>query len=151
MFLHLKSIAALCFAAIALIQNPTSKSLDAADTAEVTRLETVWNDAYIRGDAEALENLCADDLIVTMTNMQVFNKASSIGILRSGKVKFKRYETSDLRIRVYENAAVVTGKLRRTRIAQGRETDDNWRFTKLYVRSAGKWQVVAWHASTNEL
>lgn len=150
MLLHLKCVAAMWIVATALIQEPTSKSRDSADTTEISRLETVWNDAYVRGDADALERLCSDDLIVTMTNMQVLNKTTSIGILRSGRVRFQRYETSDLRIRVYDNAAVVTGRLQRTRNAQGKQMDDNWRFTKLYVRSAGRWQVVAWHASTVE-
>ena len=29
----------------------------------------------------------------------------------------------------------------------GREIQDDWRFTKVYVRGSDKWQVVAWHAS----
>ncbi len=84
-----------------------------------------------------------------MTDMQVLTKAGAIRILGSGKVRFKRYETSDIRIRVYDNAAVVTGRLQRTREAQGREMNDDWRFTKVYIRRNGRWQVVAWHASTN--
>jgi hypothetical protein len=81
--------------------------------------------------------------------MAVLTKAQSIGLLRSGHLKFPRYETSDIRIRVYNDAAVVTGRLQRTRTVNGNNVDDNWRFTKMYVRRSGKWQVVAWHASTN--
>jgi len=124
---------------------------DSNDVKELTRLETVWNEAYVRGDATALESLCADDLIATMTDMQILNKAQSLGILRSGRVKFQRYETSDLRIRVYDNAAVVTGRLERTRLTSAGEATDGWRFTKVYVRHDKQWQVVAWHASTNAL
>ena len=122
---------------------------DSNDVKELTRLETVWNEAYVRGDATALESLCADDLIATMTDMQILNKAQSLGILRSGRVKFQRYETSDLRIRVYDNAAVVTGRLERTRMTNAGAANDSWRFTKVYIRHENKWQVVAWHASTN--
>ncbi|HEY3137220.1 MAG TPA: nuclear transport factor 2 family protein [Blastocatellia bacterium] len=121
---------------------------ESADVAELTRLERVWNEAYVRGDADALDRLLADDLIVQMSEMQVLDKTKSIGILRSGRVRFSRYETSDLRIRVYDNAAVVTGRLERIRDAQGHQAADYWRFTKVYVRRNGKWQVVAWHAST---
>jgi hypothetical protein len=149
MCLYIKCFATIWIVAAVLIQSPAGKSNESVDVGELTRLERVWNDAYIRGDADALEALCADDLIVQMSEMQVLDKAKSIGILRSGRVKFKRYETSDLRIRVYENAAVVTGRLDRSRIAQGHETDDSWRFTKVYIRRESKWQVVAWHASTN--
>jgi hypothetical protein len=116
---------------------------------ELSRLETVWNDAYIGGDAETLDQLWADDLIVTMSDMSVLTKTKAIGLLRSAHMKFPRYETSDIRVRVYGDAAVVTGRLQRTRSVSGQNVDDDWRFTKVYIRRAGKWLVVAWHASTS--
>jgi len=82
--------------------------------------------------------------------MPVITKESAIGIARSGRMKFKRYQTSDVRTRLYGDAAVVTGQVERTRELNGRDVDDKWRFTKVYIRRAGKWQVVAWHASTIE-
>jgi hypothetical protein len=126
-----------------------ARGQESADVAELTRLEKVWNDAYVNGNVEPLEQLLADDLVVTMTDMAVLTKAQSIGLLRSGHLKFPRYETSDIRIRVYNDAAVVTGRLQRTRTVNRNNVDDDWRFTKVYVRRSGKWQVVAWHASTN--
>jgi len=139
---------AVCILVLTLIQTSVAKTDDTADVRERTRLEKVWNGAYVRADADALEELCAHDLVVTMTDMVVLNKQSSIAILRSGKVKFQRYETSDLGIHVYDHDAVVTGRLQRTRSVQGREVNDEWRFTKVYIQRGGKWLVVAWHAST---
>ena len=140
--------AAACALASILIYTSIGKSNDSAHIKELTRLERVWNEAYVSGDANTLDRLCADDLVVTMTDMVVLNKQSSTAILRSGKVKFERYETSDLGVHVYDNAAVVTGRLQRTRSVQGGEVNDEWRFTKVYIRRGGKWLVVAWHAST---
>ena len=147
MYACLKLCLGFLLVASTSLQGPT-KPNDSAAVAELSRLEKIWNEAYVHADADALESLCADDLVVTMSDMQVLNKNQSLAILRSGRVKFQRYETSDLRIHVYDSAAVVTGLLRRTRLAQGKEANDEWRFTKVYIRSAGKWQVVAWHAST---
>jgi hypothetical protein len=79
--------------------------------------------------------------------MPVLTKADALRFARSGRVKFLSYRSSDIRVRVYDNAAVVTGRLQRTRSMNGQETADDWRFTKLYVREAGKWRVVAFHAS----
>ena len=147
MYAYLKICMGFLLVASASLQEPT-KPTDSAAVAELSRLEKVWNEAYVHADAVALESLCAEDLVVTMSDMQVLNKNESLAILRSGRVKFQRYETSDLRIRVYDSSAVVTGLLHRTRMAQGHETKDEWRFTKVYIQTAGKWQVVAWHAST---
>ena len=36
---------------------------------------------------------------------------------------------------------------RRTRTVDGRTVDDDWQFTKIYVRPQGKWVVAAFHAS----
>lgn len=144
-------VAAVSLTLAALLQQPANKQPESADIQELSRLEKVWNEAYVRSDADTLATLCADDLVVTMSDMQILNKQQSLAILRSGKVSFLRYVTSDLRIRVYDNSAVITGLLKRTRLSQGKETNDEWRFTKVYIRTVGKWQVVAWHASTAAL
>jgi hypothetical protein len=149
MLRYSKSYVAAFIISISCLTAFANRSRQSDDAAELSRLESVWNDAYTHGNVEPLEQLLADDLIVTMTDMAVMNKAQSIGLLRSGHLKFPRYETSDIRIRVYNDAAIVTGRLQRTRTVNGNNVDDDWRFTKVYVRRSGRWQVVAWHASTN--
>jgi ketosteroid isomerase-like protein len=152
MLLHLKGVIAMWIAATALIQNPSGKSGGlSADAAELLRLESVWNEAHVRGDADALDRLWADDLTVTVPNMPVMTKESAIGIARSGRLKFKRYQTSVILVRLYGDAAIVTGLVERTRELNGRDVDDKWRFTKVYIRRAANWRVVAWHASTIEM
>jgi ketosteroid isomerase-like protein len=118
-----------------------------ADIRELERLETVWNEAHKSGDADALEALWADDLEIAVPRMALMTKAGALSFARSGRMKFLRYQTSEIRVRVYDNAAVVTGRLQRTRSMNGRETSDDWRFTKVYVRKVHKWRVVSFHAS----
>lgn len=130
----------VCFAPAFALQ-------DSKDKSELTRLEKVWNDAYLHGDADTLSGLLADDMTATMSEMRVLDKNDSVAILRSGRVKFQRYETSELHIRIYGDSAVVTGLLQRTRDAGGHVAEDKYRFTKVYTRQSGKWLVVAWHAS----
>lgn len=121
--------------------------LQQADTAELLRLETVWNEAHMRGDAAALDRLWADDFVVAVPGMKIMTKSNSLAFFRSGQMKFQRYQTSDIRIKVYGDAAVVTGRLQRNREINGRNVDDDWRFTKVYIRQNERWQVVAFHSS----
>jgi hypothetical protein len=79
----------------------------------------------MRSDGEAIDRLWADDLVVTVTNMPVMTKPEAIGVLRSGRMRFQHYQTSDIRIRVYGDAAVVTGRLQRTRSINGRDVEDD--------------------------
>src|SRR5689334_5205393 len=112
-----------------------AQEADSPDAKELTRLEKVWNEAHIRGDADAIESLWADDSTITAPGMPPMKKAEAVGALRAGRIKFKRYETSDIRIRVYGNSAVVTGRLQRVREMGEREIQDDWRFTKVYIRT----------------
>lgn len=127
-------------------QNPVQTSND-RNVRQLEKLETVWNDAQTRGDTQALDALWADDMEIAVPRMPIMTKAEALAFARAGRMKFLRYETSDIRVRVYGNAAVVTGRLQRTREMNGREISDDWRFTKTYVRQAHRWRVVAFHAS----
>jgi len=139
-------ISSLVLTVLALATMISQSSAD-TDASELQRLERVWNESHERGDAAALEALWADDMEVAVPKMPVMQKADVLKFARSGRMKFLRYQTSDTRIRVYDNAAVVTGRLQRTRSMNGQEISDDWRFTKTYVRQAGHWRVVSFHAS----
>ena len=131
--------------------NHTAHASDAQqDTVQLLALEKVWNDAHIQGNADALDALWAQELTVTVPGMRVLTKSDSLMFFRSGRMKFQRYETSDVKVQIFKDAAVVTGRLLRARTISGKEIVDDWRFTKVYIRSSGQWRVVAWHASASE-
>jgi hypothetical protein len=122
-------------------------SASPADTEELMRLERVWNQAHEKGDVKPLEQLWADDIEIALPKMPVMTRSEALDFFRSGRMKFDHYETSDLNARVYGGAAIVTGRLVRTRSLLGVTTTDEWRFIKAYVRQSGRWRVVAFHAS----
>ena len=96
-------------------RSAAAQSTRDVDARELERLEVVWNEAHEHGDAGALETLWADDMEVAVPKMPVLTKADALKFARSGRMKFLSYKTSDIRVRVYGNAAVVTGRLQRTR------------------------------------
>jgi len=132
---------------VLMIGLQSQEQRDTPDARELVRLESVWNEAHEKGDATVLEKLWADDLEVTVPRMPVMSKSEVLGFARSGRMKFQRYQTFDLKVRVYGDAAVVSGRLQRTRTLGDKMVNDDWRFTKFYVRREGRWQVVAFHAS----
>jgi len=138
-------LAAACPLAVALMFAQNAPS--AADRDELQRLETVWNEAHVRGDSAALSRLWADDLEVAVPKMSVMRKGELIKFVESGRMKFQRYETSDLNFRIYGQSGVVTGRVQRKREINGRTVEDDWRFTKVYQRTAAGWRVVSFHAS----
>ena len=121
--------------------------VQASNEAELMRLETVWNQAHLAGNVAALDELCADALVVTVPGMPAMGKADILGFWKSGRAKITRYETSELHVQPLGDTAVVNGRLLRTRDFNGKVVDDDWRFTKTLVRRNNRWQVIAFHAS----
>lgn len=134
----------LAFTATATTHAQSSRD---ADVRKLERLETVWNEAHEHGDAGALEPLWAEDLEIAVPRMPVLTRADAVTFAHSGRMKFLLYRTSDLHVRVYGDAAVVTGRMQRTRVNNSQKVTDDWRFTKTYIRQGQKWHVVAFHAS----
>ena len=114
---------------------------------ELLALEVRWNDAHIYADTNTLYRLWADDIIVIVPEMRPFTKDDLKAFWRSGRSNITRHETTDVTVRGYDNSAVVEGRLRREQSFSGRVETSEWRFTKIYVRRNGRWQVVSYHAS----
>ena len=130
-----------------LVQAPVGNAEVPTIQSTLEHLESDWNGAHVRGDAAMLDRLFADDVVVMVPGMRVMTKADAVGMFTSGRMKFDRYETSETKFRVYDETAIVTGRLRRTRVIAGATANDDWRFTKVYVRRGDRWQVVSFHAS----
>lgn len=124
-----------------------AQSAKESDAQQLAKLEQVWNEAHQNGNAEALDRLWADDLEVDVPRMLPMKKEIALSFARSGRMKFSHYATSDLNTRVYGDTAIVTGRMERTRTMGDKEVSDDWRFTKVYIRQAGQWRVVSFHAS----
>lgn len=115
--------------------------------AEISRLESVWNEAHLRGDARALEALWADDLVVIVPGMAPMTKSQVLAFAESGRMTFTAYETADVTIRTFDRTAIASGNLHRSRVLDGNTVDDRWRFMKVYANLRRHWQVVAFFAA----
>ena len=114
---------------------------------ELLRLEEVWNTAHLEGDAATLERLWANEFTVTVPRMPVMPRAEAIGVARSSMIKFSKYETSEVVVQIFDKAAVVRGRMKRSRSRGDQLVEDDWQFTKVYVKQEDTWKVVAFHAS----
>jgi len=119
----------------------------ASDIQTLTELESTWNVAHLKGDAATLDSLWADDLEVVVPQMKPMAKPQLLAFAKSGRMQFQKYDTSDVKVRVYGEAAVVTGRLQRLRTINDKQVADDWQFVKVYARLNGHWRVVLFQAS----
>ena len=111
----MKVIAALVLAIAPTQQAPAPAP--GGDVAELSRLESAWNDAHLRCDAAVLDRLWADDLVVVVPKMTPVSKPEALAFFRGGRMKFSCYESSELAVRVYADTAVATGRAPRVSMA----------------------------------
>jgi uncharacterized protein (TIGR02246 family) len=120
---------------------------------QVLALNQTWAEAITKGDAAALGRLFADDVIVTSGSGEIRDKAGEIRDAAGGPdpdfVWTHPFTTSDVRVRVYNDAAVVTGLAKWGFKYKGQEVGQERRYTHLYVRKQGQWQIVAQQVSLN--
>lgn len=139
----------LLLAALALAPGAPAIAQAPADTTEFLRLEQRWNAAHLSGAADSLAQLWHADLIVAVPGMDLLDREGSLAVVRTRLVRLTRYETSDLTVRTLGPRAVVSGRLIRERVRDGRTHVDDWRFTKVYRREGDRWLVVSFVATEN--
>lgn len=79
------------------------------NSAKFLALEDKWNEAYKRGDIEAMNALLADDFIITVEDGVTYSKAGYIAHLRNTSEHVAVAEISNVKVRVHGNVAIVTG------------------------------------------
>ncbi|MEP6848470.1 MAG: nuclear transport factor 2 family protein [Acidobacteriota bacterium] len=132
----------------AVAQSSISKR-DAKISAELTQLEKDIGEANIRRDKAFFERIEADEFIFTDSVGGLTTKAEDVASLDkpSGEFKLASYEVDDVQVRIYGNTAVVTGRAATVSKGKERETTSRSRFTDVFVRRGGQWQIVAGHSS----
>jgi len=112
-------------------------------TEEIRALETARNEAILHGDAAALDKMTSDDYTFITLRGELRTKAEILKGFSSGAFRYESREISDLRIRVYGDAAVVTGRSVQKGRENGKDYSGAYWFTRVYVRQAGEWRTVA--------
>ena len=75
------------------------------------------------------------------------DKAEVIADFTSHALKYQSIATAEVRVRVYGNTAVETGRSTMVGEDRGKAVPRDNRFTRVWVRTAGRWQLVANHYS----
>jgi len=115
---------------------------------EIADLNREWADSIVRGDTGRLDRLFADDMTVVSGNGTLRGKAQEMDDLRpTPDIKTYFFNTDDVRIRVYKDSAVVTGRAKWRINLKGRDVDNERRYTLVFVKKDGRWQIVAQHLS----
>ena len=137
-----KRIVALGILVLAFLVRPILRG-DGDAEQELIRIETAWRKARVEGDIPFLESLYAKELRITGADGSVIERDTDISLFASGKIRPEFIEAEDMRVSLYRDVAVVTGRDHLKGSYKGSQGEGRVRFTHVYVRRDGRWQLVA--------
>jgi ketosteroid isomerase-like protein len=103
--------------------------------------------AMAEKDIATLNELIADDLVYTHSSARLDTKASLIGNMQSGSTVYTSVVPSDVKAQDLGDTVVLTGSCRISVNAGGRPNSFGVRFTDVYARRGGSWQMVTWQST----
>jgi ketosteroid isomerase-like protein len=114
---------------------------------EVINVEHQWKQAVVDRDRTALDQFYAEEYISTDAEGLVWTKKQDIDIDTAGASRLTSFRFEDLKVQVYGETAVVTGRLFTEGFVAGAPSQNLSRFTDVFVRIDGRWRCVATHAT----
>ena len=117
----------------------------AADPTDLVReVANGWTQAAVKQDATGLKRYMADDLQYAHAGGQTQTRDQYVTAVTNGPARYESFTFSDVKIKVYGKAAVLTGFVDVKMVGQ-----DVFRVRTLqvYTENNGQWQMSA-HQST---
>jgi ketosteroid isomerase-like protein len=114
--------------------------------AEVKEATNAWVKAITTNDQAALERLLAPRLVYTHATGLIESKQEYMKAVGSFQ-KYKAVELSNVRVSLYDDAAIMNARARMVGATKGVPFDNQLLVIQVWVKQGGKWQLAA-HQTT---
>ena len=125
----------------------SSVAQEKSEAATIRALERKWTESYKQRSIDILSSLLAEDFVITIEDGNIYSKAGYISHSADNSVHVEVAELSDLKVRMHGDTAVVTGAYHERGESSGKSYEYHDRLTDVWMKTGGKWQVVASHYS----
>lgn len=109
---------------------------------QIRQLNDDWVKAMMRGDAQTLNRVMADDFYFTYP-LEGDDKAQFIADVTSGDLKIEHITREQVNVRLFGNTAVLTARDSATWLYHGREFSGQYKIIKVFTERNGTWQLCA--------
>jgi len=138
------TFATAALACLALATLAATQPTRADDEKAVADLDTQYQAAVERNDAETMARILLDDFVLVVGNGTVYTKAD---LLKSARAKEDVWEhqveePGTQKVRVWGDSAVVTAKLWLKGTSGGKPIDKKLWFSDTYVRTKDGWRYA---------
>jgi ketosteroid isomerase-like protein len=115
----------------------------------IEKLERMWQQAELTANTATMTTMLSDDYLGIYGDGTLATKAETIDSFKQGTTKFSHIHTWDRKIRVFGSTAVVVSKAQVTGEHDGESLNGYYRYTRVYHRKNGVWQIVSFEASAS--
>lgn len=130
------------FAAVA-----SAKDAPAKIPADLAARVHAYDDAQVKGDKAALEDLLADDYVLVNSRGQRQDKAGLIGDYTKPGFRIEPFTVEEPVELVWSDGAVMGGVATLRGVDAGQSFEVRLRFSDIWAKRHGKWRVIYTHAS----
>lgn len=116
---------------------------------EIRKLDLAHADAILRRDVAALRNLIADDATTNHPSNKVVKEREGIfELIRNGTINYSSFVREPETFLLYKDMVVVMGHEMLTPAGNAPEAGKtvNRRYTNIWLKRKGKWQLAVRHA-----
>lgn len=124
-----------------------ARAQEESDSAKVRALEVKLMESYKQRQIELFASMLDDDFVITIEDGSTYGKTGYVSFTAKPSVQIEVAEMSDLKIRLHGSTAVLTGAYHERGQNKGEAYDYHDRFTDVWMKSNGKWRLVASHYS----
>jgi hypothetical protein len=115
---------------------------------EVLRLADAWANAELRGETTFLESTLADDFIGIGPLGFMLTRQEWLARHTSGDLKYESFNLDEVKVRMYNGAAILTGRQVQNAAYRGNSIQGQFRTTLVFVQQQGQWRLASLQLST---
>lgn len=110
---------------------------------EIVSLEREAARAIQWNNGAFFRRVYSDDFSGTLSHGQQVNKAQWIAVIESSSVKYESFNTSDIKVQLYQDMAVATCLWSSRSVVNGQRISHQMRAMHVYMNGPGGWRVVS--------
>ena len=132
---------------IILLQSSGLVAQQSTAEQQIQEASKVYEQALTQKNEPLLKSILADNFILTTASGKVLTKKDMMLNLTKEGTKYDKFESSEVRISVLNEAAIETGKVHTVGIRAGKKIAETTRYTDFWIKIQGKWLLLAEHSS----
>jgi ketosteroid isomerase-like protein len=114
----------------------------------VEKLEDVWRQAQLSGDAATMDKLLSEDYVGINMNGQVVTKMQQLERMRNRQLLLTKIDLDDVKVKLIGTTAIVTSRAEIEGTNEGVSVLGTYRYTRIYSRMPnGEWKITNFEAT----